>query len=297
MPEVDLTKYKLIDAGEFKKLERIGERLFCRPSPAAVWPIQNKELWKKPDIEFLRFSDGKGEWKVHKGSIEEKFTTDFSLFQMELACTSFGHIGVFPEQYPNWQSLHSMVRKMKDEGRQNPKILNLFAYTGGSSLACATAGAEVTHVDASKVTVQWARKNADLTSEKNADELKIRWIVDDVVDFVEREVRRGHRYSGIILDPPTYGRGPKKQVWKIEEDLFGLLSSLAKLVVEERFFVLLSSHSPGYTAVAKENILSSFFVGQKEKSKMKLSSGEMLIESQSGLSLPSGAYGLLKYGL
>jgi 23S rRNA (cytosine1962-C5)-methyltransferase len=190
--------------------------------------------------------------------------------------TDFGHLGIFPEHAPFWQKFHDMVK-----GKQ-AKVLNLFAYTGGASLALARAGAEVVHVDASKTSVAWAKENAALSGIET-----IRWIVEDVRKFVAREKRRGVAYQGIILDPPTYGRGTNNEVWKIDEDLVGLMLELRELLAGDWAFIMLSSHSPGHTPLALENVLRSCL-----PSDGKIESNEMVAVAKSGLSLPSGAYSL-----
>lgn len=275
--------YRLIDSGNFMKLEQVGPYRVSRPSPSATW---ERELpaseWKKVDAHFERYSDGDGEWKIKNQKIKEPWHIEIAGFTMKLKLTSFGHLGIFPEQKRNWLQLQEIVSARKARKPNAPlKVLNLFAYTGGSSLICAKAGAEVAHVDASKGSVNWARENAKLSGLENKP---IRWLVDDVQEFVQREVRRGSKYQGIILDPPSYGRGPNKQIWNIEEHLTGFLRNLEKLMADDFLFMLLSCHSPGYTPTSLQNQLKQYF-RDKDGS---FTAAEMLIESESGLDLPSG---------
>lgn len=271
--------YKLIDCGNFRKLEKIGEYTVVRPSPAAVWAPAKASLWNSIDAEFVRFKDGNGEWKLHNKNLPEDILIQFALFQMKVKRTGFGHFGFFAEQEVNWLRLHSLI---ESSALQSFNVLNLFAYTGGATLACAKAGAFVTHVDASKTSVSWARENAEINQ---IERDSIRWMVEDVDLFVEREARRGNYYQGVILDPPSYGRGPKNQVWKIEESLVPLLTKIKSILAGDLQFILLSSHSPGYTPEALKNLLLSI----SNSESMTYEAQEMLISSESGVKLPSGA--------
>lgn len=242
--------YRLIDAGNFRKLEQIGPYRIIRPSPQAVWRPDLKDAeWKKGiAAEFVRHSTGDGQWKIHDPKIKNPFQIKVEGISFVIKLTDFGHLGIFPEQYINWHRLAKVCRKES----ASLKVLNLFAYTGGSTLACCLGGAEVVHVDASKTSVAWARENAEASG---LEERPTRWIVDDVKKFVAREIRRENRYHGIILDPPSYGRGSKGEVWKIELDLPDLIDDLSKILANDWKFVLLSSHSPGYTPIALQNLL------------------------------------------
>jgi 23S rRNA (cytosine1962-C5)-methyltransferase len=238
--------------------------------------------WQKVDAHFERFSDGDGDWKIKNQKIKEPWQIDIAGLKMQMKLTSFGHLGIFPEQKRNWLQLEEIVGARKRAQPEAPlKVLNLFAYTGGSSLICAKAGAEVAHVDASKGSVTWARENAKLSG---LESKPIRWLVDDVQEFVQREIRRGTQYQGIILDPPSYGRGTNKQVWNIEEHLTGFLHALSKLMADDFLFALLSCHSPGYTPTSLQNQLKQMLKGKGGR----YHAGEMLIESKAGLDLPSG---------
>ncbi len=277
--------YKLLDSGYFQKYEQIGRFRIVRPSPQAVWKseVPPKEWLKNCDAYYERYSEGKGDWKVKNKEIEKPFQAEFNTsIQMILKLTSFGHLGAFMEQVPNWKLLSDFASTAL---KQNStfKVLNLFAYTGGATCSLAQRGCEVVHLDASKTSVQWAKENAQASS---LEEAKIRWIVDDAQKFVQKEVRRGSKYHGIILDPPSYGRGAGSEVWKIEEDLFTLLENLKQLMDDNFGFIQLSSHSQGYTPIALENLLKEMcknFEG-------KYITEEMFVEDIRGKKLPSGAH-------
>ena len=271
--------YQLIDSGHLKKLEQIGPYRIVRPALGAVWsPKLSASYWSNPDAIFERNASGKGHWKYKKEPLGE-WNIQIGSLTFVIQLTDFGHIGLFAEQAKNWALLEEMVSKiaLKDP---DTRVLNLFAYTGGSSLACAKGGAKVTHLDASKTSVAWGKQNAN-ASKLNQD--AIRWITDDVTGFVEREVRRKTLYNGVILDPPSFGRGTKSQLWKIEDHLVPLLKNIKKILKPEKSFVLLSSHSPGYTPISLENLLLQEFPEATS------SSNEMLIFEKTGRGLPSGA--------
>ncbi len=246
--------FELIDAGDFTKLEKVGPYIYNRPSPAAVWSKSSNSLYDKVDAKYDRFQNGKGEWTFLNKKIEKDFVINVLDLKIEIQHTSFGHLGFFAEQLINWKRMQKLVSK-------GDKVLNLFAYTGIASLACASKDAEVTHVDASKTSVTWAKKNQALSG---LESKVIRWIVEDVQKFVAKEVRREKAYDWIILDPPSFGRGSNKEVWQIEDHMIPLMKSLAKLKSKDFKGVLLSSHSPGYSAKALENILVN--TGFKEES-------------------------------
>lgn len=277
--------YTLLDSGKFRKLEQLGPYRVSRPAASAVWdPALNDSEWKNVDAEFQRFKDGTGEWKIRNEELRQPFAIEIHGITFQMKLTSFGHLGIFPEQLSNWLKLEELT-KARVSKTDKVRVLNLFAYTGGSSLFCARGGAEVSHVDASKGTVKWASENAKLSG---LDEKPIRWLVDDVKEFVARDLRRDSKYDGIILDPPSYGKGEKKQVWKIETDLLPLLRDLKKLLKDESgCFVCLSAHSEGYTPVSLTNQLVSVF------GKGQTSAQEMLVEEKNGRSLPSGAGAIL----
>jgi len=281
--------YQLIDSGHFRKLEQVGPYRLIRPSAQAVWkPHLGASGWDQADAEFIRSSHGEGRWKLRNKKMPAQWTISLQgELNMLIRLTDFGHIGIFPEHHYG-SDFKAMIQSHK--GKEPFKILNLFAYTGAVSLLSASLGAEVVHVDASKTSVQWARDNAAGNPEKD---LRIRWITDDVKKFVARELRRGSRYQGIILDPPSFGRGARGEVWKIEDDLPPLLDSLSQLMADDARFIKLSAHSPGFTPVALENLLKSCFSGKEQT----FQSFEMLTPSSAGnmLPLPSGACSFLSF--
>lgn len=274
--------YKLLDSGNGQKLEQVGPFRMIRPAASAVWePAGDKSEWKSVAAEFVRHRDGSGDWKIKDKSVEKPFFIEIDGVSFQIKLTSFGHLGLFFEQRQNWLQLERWVRAQSQGGR-SVRVLNLFAYTGGSSLFCARAGAEVAHVDASKGTVRWAGENA---KQSGLGDKKIRWLVDDVKDFVARELRRGSEYDAVILDPPSYGKGEKKQVWKIESDLMPLLKQVRQLLAKSgECLVCLSAHSEGYSPMSLHNQLSSVFGAGKS-----IESAEMLIPEEKGRPLPSGA--------
>lgn len=276
--------YKLLDSGNFQKLEQVGPFKVVRPSPQAVWKpdLSLKEWMSQCDAHYERYSNGKGEWKVKNKKIEAPFKVEFNDIQMIMKLTSFGHLGVFVEQIPQWLKIQNLIKAAL---KKNPsfKFLNLFAYTGGATVSALKAGAEVVHLDASKTSVAWAKENA---AASNVADKPVRWIVDDVQKFVQKEVRRGSKYQGIILDPPSFGRGAKNEVWKIEEHLIPLLDDIKQLLADDLCFVQLSSHSQGYTPLALKNLLAqvcSDFKGDYVAE-------EMIVLDEKGKALPSGAH-------
>lgn len=276
--------YKLLDSGNFQKLEQVGPFKVVRPSPQAVWkPDQSLKEWMSQcDAHYERYSNGKGEWKVKNKKIETPFAVQFNDIQMIMKLTSFGHLGVFVEQIPQWHKIQNIVKKALTK-QDNFKFLNLFAYTGGATVSALKAGAEVVHLDASKTSVAWAKENAEKTG---LQDKPVRWMVDDVQKFVQKEVRRGSKYHGIILDPPSFGRGAKNEVWKIEENLIPLLDDIKQLMDDNFSFIQLSSHSQGYTPLALKNLLSQVC----DQYKGEYIAEEMIVTDQSGKALPSGAH-------
>ena len=275
-----MNSYQLLDSGYFQKLEQIGPYKVVRQAPNAVWkPKLSKKQWQDVDAVFTRKSSGRGDWNILNKKLPEVWPIEVQGIHFNIRLTSFGHLGIFAEQESNWKLLKQVIQ---DSQIQDFKVLNLFAYTGGSSLACAQAGADVVHLDASKTSNQWAKENANSSGLQEAN---VRYITDDVVSFVQREIRRGNKYHGVILDPPSFGRGDRKQVWKIEEHLIPLLDQLKQLLEDNFKFILLSSHSPGYTPISLENLLKEIMPKNS-----KYLSEEMLIHDTTGKSLPSGAY-------
>ena len=269
--------YQLLDAGEERKLELLGPYRVDRQAAQAYWPKSlDRKTWGKIDALHHRAKSGGGHWEWRK-ELPSQWTVPLEGFQFQVRLTDFGHIGLFPEQAENWSWLKGVA------GRKPMRLLNLFGYTGGSSLAAARGGAEVTHVDASKGVVNWAKVNA----EANGID-RIRWIVEDVSRFVEREQRRGNSYQGIVLDPPSFGRGPRGQVWKIETTLIPFLMQIKK-ILQPLQCVLLSCHTPGYSGLCLSNILHLVFdlpVAQIECGEMTIPYGDREV----GLALPSGHF-------
>lgn len=231
--------YELIDFGSGRKLERFGQVMLDRPSPAADQQVPVcPAMWDEATARFERRSADTGRWRAAKG-LPEQWPLEMADLRFVLKPTPFGHVGIFPEQETNWQWMRRVAARRTSELR----VLNLFAYTGGSTLAAAQGGAAVVHVDAARNVVQWARENAKAS---RLSEASIRWIVDDARRFVTREIRRGAQYDAVILDPPSYGHGPKGQTWKLASDLMPLLADCRRLLSDRPAFVLLTCHSPGY---------------------------------------------------
>ena len=264
--------FKVLDAGDFYKLEQVGPYKYLRPSPAAVWPKSKHPAYEKIDASYERYQNGKGEWTYKNKSMKETYVIDVLNLKIEMQHSSFGHLGLFAEQLDNW-------KRMKKHVKKGERVLNLFAYTGVASLICASNGAEVAHVDASKTSVNWAKKNQELSGLQDE---KVRWLVDDVQKFVAKEVRRNNTYDWIILDPPSFGRGNNKEVWVIEEHLNSLLQNLSQIKSKDFKGILLSSHSPGYSAKALDNVLKT--TGFDEQFSLY---EEMLIDHED-CPLPSG---------
>ncbi|HLO90546.1 MAG TPA: class I SAM-dependent methyltransferase [Lentimicrobium sp.] len=279
--------YELIDSGNFSKLERFGNQVLDRPEPQAVWDrsLTNAEWDKRSSAIFRKEKNDpdKGRWILNKGCKEQWLINyvykELSL-NMRLGLTGFKHIGVFPEQADNWNFIFDRLNNYKIQNRNGakPKVLNLFAYTGGASLAAAAAGAEVYHVDSVKPVITWARENAE-ASELNG----IRWIVEDALKFVKREVRRGSRYQGIMLDPPAYGRGADGEKWVLEENINEMIKLCAELLDKNHAFFILSLYSMGLSALIGENLINNAF-GKRDD----LTSGELYIEDSFNKKLPLG---------
>ena len=271
--------YEVLDTGDGEKLERWKNIVLRRPDPQAIWPKQEPALWEKADAWYHRSSRGGGEWEFRK-KMPEKWTVEYRGLKFYVRPTGFKHTGLFPEQATNWDWFSHII-----QGADKPvKVLNLFAYTGGATLSAAAAGAAVTHVDASKGMVSWAKENA---AASNLEQAPIRWLVDDCVKFVEREIRRGSKYQGIIMDPPSYGRGPKGEIWKIEESIWSFIQLTTQLLSDDALFFLINSYTTGLQPAVLSYMINSTvckgFGGHVEASEIGLP------VTQSGLILPCGA--------
>jgi len=283
-PKFQDDEYQLIDSGNGQKLEQIGPYHLVRPASQAIWrPRSSQQKWRNVDAIYRRDKSGSGKWEW-RTKVQRDFNIIYNRLSWSLKLTNFGHMGLFPEQADNWEWMRTAIReRMARTNRANLYVLNLFAYTGGSSLACSQAGAHVVHVDAAKGVVDWARKNARMC---NLDERPIRWLVDDALKFVKREVRRGHSYQAIILDPPSFGRGPKGEVFKIENDIVPLLDACRELLAKDALFLLYSCHTPGFTPLTLENQLAD----TTQRRGGALESGEMTVIDTHNRALPSGAF-------
>ena len=277
--------YKLIDCGSFQKCEQVGPYVISRPAAQAVWsPKKNPDQWKV-DAEFIRLRGGEGQWNFKSTKKNpDPFTIEQDGVRQKVKFTDFGHLGFFAEHVSAWKKLRHSIRSFQKHcvNSELVRVLNLFAYTGGASIACAQEGAECTHVDASKSSVAWGRENLELNTQVPG---KIRWIIEDAQKYCVRESKRKSKYEIIVLDPPTYGRGPNREIWDIEKHLIPLLTELKELVDPKKFMVLLSAHSPGYTPVSLLQLLKQQFPMTKYSE-----SSELVVTTESGLLLPAGAY-------
>lgn len=280
--------YEVIDCSKGEKLERWGDYLLVRPDPQVIWDTPKKENgWRKMNGHYHRSSKGGGEWEFFQ--LPKEWTIQYSLpinkkLTFHLKPFSFKHTGLFPEQAANWNWFSQLIADAVSKGRQ-VKVLNLFAYTGGATLAAAAAGASVTHVDASKGMVAWAKENAISSGLKDAP---IRWLVDDCVKFVEREIRRGNHYDAIIMDPPSYGRGPKGEIWKIEESVYPLIQLCSQILTDNPLFFLINSYTTGLQPAVLSYMISTV-LGTANGTVTASEIG--LPVSSNGLVLPCGASG------
>lgn len=280
--------YEVIDCSKGEKLERWGDYLLVRPDPQVIWDTPKKKKgWRKMNGHYHRSSKGGGEWEFFQ--LPKEWTIQYSLpinkkLTFHLKPFSFKHTGLFPEQAANWNWFSQLIADAVSKGRQ-VKVLNLFAYTGGATLAAAAAGASVTHVDASKGMVTWAKENAISSGLKDAP---IRWLVDDCVKFVEREIRRGNHYDAIIMDPPSYGRGPKGEIWKIEESVYPLIQLCSQILTDNPLFFLINSYTTGLQPAVLSYMISTV-LGTANGTVTASEIG--LPVSSNGLVLPCGASG------
>ena len=278
--------YELIDSGDFEKLERFGRYVVRRPEPQAIWrrSLTEQEWRRLADASFLRDgrSEERGEWRLRSG-MPSGWRVDYAYegmrLRMRLGLTSFKHVGLFPEQAANWNFIYDNCVRMRAEER-TPKVLNLFAYTGGATLAARAAGADTTHVDSVKQVVTWARENMEQSGLEG-----VRWIVEDALKFVQREVRRGNRYNGIILDPPAYGRGANGEKWILEDNIGEMLECCARLLEPRGAFLVLNLYSMGLSAT-----LASTAVRQAFGTPFEEQFGELCFDDRAGKRLPLGTY-------
>jgi 23S rRNA (cytosine1962-C5)-methyltransferase len=273
-----MSEYELIDSGDGEKLEKFGSVVLSRPDPQALWRknLDEKE-WKKADAFFTR-TETAGEWRYKKEKLE-KWQMNHGDLKFWIKPTAFKHTGIFPEQSVNWDWMRDLIK-----GKKDIDVLNLFGYTGGASLACAQAGAKVVHVDGSKSAITWARENAELSG--LADK-PIRWILEDARVFVGREVKRGNKYDAILMDPPAFGHGANKELWKIEEDFLPLVEDCFKLLKDQPLFFLINGYSAGYSAIAYKNVLENLV----KKYGGSIEIGELTLEEKdSKRLLPCGIF-------
>lgn len=280
MRETQWKDYELIDCSDGERLERWGDIILIRPDPQIIWKTEKKNpLWRKAHARYQRSSSGGGAWQYYQ-KLPAQWTIGYKDLTFGIKPMGFKHTGVFPEQAVNWDFA---AERIKASGRQL-KVLNMFAYTGAATLACLSAGASVCHVDASKGMVQWAKENAALSG---LDKKPVRWLVDDCVKFVQREQRRGNKYDGIIMDPPSYGRGPGGEVWKLEEQLFSLVELCLPILSDNAEFFILNSYTTGLSPAVMEYLLGVMI---KKRFGGMVSSSEIgLHVSESGLALPCGS--------
>lgn len=279
----DWVDYEILDMADGKKLERWGKFILDRPDPQIVWKEKtNKELWSKANAIYHRSKKGGGYWE-NKTSVPSNWQIKYKDLTFNIKQMGFKHTGLFPEQAVNWEY---MINKIKNSNRKI-KVLNLFAYTGGATVACAYAGADVVHVDSSKGMVSWAKENI---VSSNLEDRYVRFIVDDCIKFVQREIRRGNKYDAIVMDPPSFGRGANGEVWNIEESLFPLIKLCEEVLSDNPLFFLINSYTTGMSPTVLENILN---ITINRKYNGRVTSGEVgLPMKSSNLILPCGIYGL-----
>lgn len=285
----DFSDYELLDSGNFEKLERFAGVVTRRPEPQAIWhPTLSEEEWqKRADASFLKDersskNDERGDWRFKRG-VKDRWMISYRYrdmnLRMRLAFTSFKHVGIFPEQAANWNFIYDSVKEILPH-REHLKVLNLFAYTGGATLAARAAGADVTHVDSVKQVVTWARENMESSGLDS-----VRWMVEDALKFVRREVRRGNHYSGIIMDPPAYGRGANGEKWILEENIAEMLSLCAELLEKENAFLVLNLYSMGLSSTLAQTAVHQTFGCPKMEQR-----GELCFEDAFQKCLPLGTY-------
>ena len=273
--------YEVLDTSAGEKLERWGNTILIRPDPQVIWKPEKGEIWQRADARYNRSSAGGGSWQIYR-SHPQFWTIGYRDLKFKISPTGFKHTGLFPEQAVNWDFFREKIEKA---GRPI-RVLNLFAYTGGATLACAAAGAAVCHVDASKGMVAWAKENARVSGLQDAP---IRWIVDDCAKFVEREIRRGKTYDAIIMDPPSYGRGPGGEVWKLEDNLFPFVKLCSQVLSDKPLFVIINSYTTGL-APSVLGYMLHLLVAEKYGGRVTWDELGLPV-TETGLALPCGATG------
>lgn len=277
----DWKDYELIDCSGGEKLERWGDVLLVRPDPQVIWKSKyNDGRWYKPNAKYHRSNSGGGQWQVFS-KLPPQWEIKYKDLTFNVKTMGFKHTGLFPEQAVNWDFTREVIR---NSGRKDVSVLNLFAYTGGATVACLKEGASVVHVDASKGMTQWAKENAVSSGVAQGN---VRWIVDDCIKFVQREIRRGHTYDIIILDPPSYGRGPKGEIWRLEDSLYDFVELISQVLSSQPIMVLLNSYTTGLSGSVMKYILDDILV--KEKGGLVTADEIGLPVSSNGEVLPCGA--------
>ena len=271
--------FEVIDTGGGEKLERWGDYYLARPDPQVIWPRSQETWWQRAQAHYLRSERGGGAWDFRE-KLPEKWVISYGDLKFFVRPTGFKHTGLFPEQAANWDAMVALIRP-----RPGVKVLNLFAYTGGASLACAAAGAHVTHVDAAKGMVLWAKENRVLSG---LPETGFRFIIEDALAFVKREIRRGSRYDGVVMDPPSYGRGPTGEVWKLENELYNLVDTCAQVLSDDPLFFFINSYTTGFQPAVLQNILQKTVAARFGG---VIDSQELCLPVRSGGVLPCGATG------
>lgn len=286
------TDYELIDCGDFEKLERFGNYITIRPEPQAVWrkKMSTAEWNKIAHVKFQSKSSSSGIWVKLKKEMPDQWKIKYAVggrsnaeIVFRLGLTSFKHVGIFPEQAVNWDFIYDQITEIKKEVPV-PRVLNLFAYTGGASLAAKAAGADVIHLDSIKQVVSWSKENMEYSNLKD-----IRWLVEDATTFVKREQKRGKKYNGIILDPPAFGHGPNGENWKLEEMINDMIHAVADLLEPENSFLVLNTYSLGFSAMIIRNLLAEAFPKRMNKAQY----GEIYLDATSKVQLPLGVFGRL----
>ena len=275
--------YEVIDCGGGEKLERWKDCVLRRPDPQAIWPRRAPELWESAQAHYHRSERGGGSWEFLQ-PLPERWQMTYGDLRFWVRPTGFKHTGLFPEQATNWDWMGGLIRERVRQGRE-VRVLNLFGYTGGASIACAAAGAQVCHVDAAKGMVLWARENRELSG---LPETSLRWIVDDALKFVQREARRGRFYEGILMDPPSYGRGPGGEVWRLEDELYKLVRACSEDLAESPLFFLINGYTTGFQASVLGNMIDMTVVPRFGG---KLTADEVCLPVTAGGVLPCGTSG------